>query len=141
VAIQKPNRWQYSIHKESTDLPLEDLANLPFERLCELVLHRRREERIKAEEEKRRSIIQREMETLAAQREQEKRAKAEAERLAALERAKEAALLDDARSWQSAALIRAYLKAIGPASTKEQQLWQTWATQVADRMDPTKARS
>lgn len=140
VAIQKPNRWQYSIHAESTDRPLKELANLPYERLYSIVLLRRQEERTKAEEKRRQLIVQREMEELAAQRELEKLAKAEADRLAAVERAKDAALLQEARNWESAALIRRYLEALGSPTTEDQGRWQAGAKEAADRLDPMKRR-
>jgi hypothetical protein len=141
VAIQKPNTWQYSIHTASSNQPLNDLANLLFERLYSIVVHRREEERIEVKVRRKQLIVQREMRALAAQRERDEQEKREADGRAAIELEKEVALLEEARNWERAALIRRYLDAHGPPTTEDHVRWQTWAMQVAERIDPLKRRS
>jgi hypothetical protein len=95
--------------------------------------------------ERERQGYQHQLEDAQRQRAEAERARAEEERKSAEERKRREGLLQDAKDWQSAAQIHAYVAHIRAAADMSQQYsidseWIEWAIGVAEDLDPTSAR-
>lgn len=105
---------------------LEDQLNDVFLFACRHVVHERN--------------LRREREDQHRRYEEQQRARAEAERRARELQAGKAKLLDDARAWQTATLIREYVAHLEAAGTDVEAEWLAWAREHADSLDPLKRR-
>lgn len=117
--------------RDTSEEPLEQRLNDVFVRIYGRVIHARERTREREAFERR------------YQEEQRRAAEAEERRLAAVARReaelkKRAQLIEEARSWQTAKLIREYLAHLetGEATGRSED-WVMWARKVADEVDPT----
>jgi molecular chaperone GrpE (heat shock protein) len=119
---------------ESEEKPLEQRLNDVFVKIYGRVVRAREWQR----EQEAREREWEERERRAAEAEK-RRLEAEAKRAA--ERRKREKLVEDAKAWQTANLIRSYLahldKTSGAEVSSESGEWMSWAKEVADEMDPT----
>lgn len=86
-------------------------------------------------------------EALETERQAEREATAEVERLAAERQQREQQLVGEANAWHQSNMIRAYVNhlmmaapASGASISDELRAWLQWATDAAERMDPTTRR-
>ena len=84
--------------------------------------------------------LRREREDQHRRYEEQQRAREEAERRARELQARKAKLLEDARAWQTANLIREYVAHLEAAGTDVEAEWLAWAREHADSLDPLKRR-
>ena len=90
------------------------------------------------------AVWRRELQEQTERRERERREdeeRKERERLAAIEQAKRDELLEDAKAWKDAAMIRSYVAAVrsispGTEGASNFESWTRWALAEADRLDP-----
>ena len=124
---------------DSAEKPIESRLNEIFVRICSKVV-------LVREERRKRDAWHREYEEEQRRKEAMEQLKRDQAAAKERERKKKEALIDEARAWQTAKLIREYLDYLQTvrfdhalAEVRDEE-WRIWAKGVADDIDPTTRR-
>lgn len=133
--------WEGRNYRDDPEGNFGDLNLMLFDPLFRKVVAAREAARKRVEDQRRIEEGRVRMKAIEEERAAQELARKEAERLLAIEKTREESLLSEAETWRRSAALRSYLQHLSSADSQCLGTeWMRWATQVADRLDPTQRR-